>query len=43
MATILGRSIGPWGVLAAVAGAAVLVPSAIALIFSLIAALAAVA
>ncbi len=40
--TILGRSIGPWGVLTAVAGAAVLIPSAIALAFAIVAAIAAI-
>lgn len=37
MITIVGRPVGLWGVLAAVCGTAVIVPSAIALILTLIA------
>jgi len=42
MAQILGRSIGAWGVMAAIAGAAVLIPSAISLALALVAAAGAV-
>jgi SNF2 family DNA or RNA helicase len=38
MTNILGRPIGPWGVLAALSGAAVLIPSAISLVLALVAA-----
>lgn len=38
---IMGRSIGPWGTMTVLAGAAVLIPSAIALLFSLVAVLSA--
>lgn len=43
MTNILGRSIGPWGVLAALSGAAVLIPSAISLVLALVAAASVVA
>lgn len=36
---IVGRSIGPWGTMSVLAGAAVLIPSAVALLFSLAAVL----
>lgn len=37
MIGFLGRSIGPWGTLAVAAGTAVLIPSAIALLFTIFA------
>lgn len=42
MTAFLGRSIGLWGTLAAIAGAAVMIPSLIALVFALAAAVPAV-
>ena len=42
MVSIIGRSIGPWGVLTVLAGAAVMIPSAIALLLTLVAVVAAV-
>jgi hypothetical protein len=37
MVSFLGRSIGPWGILTIVLGAAVIIPSMIALGFTLLA------
>jgi hypothetical protein len=37
MVSILGRSIGLWGVLAVVSGAVVLIPSGVALLLALLA------
>jgi len=37
MISFLGRSIGPWGILSAVLGAAVIIPSVIALGFAILA------